>query len=108
MMLRRAARFIAFIFALVAVIAAVLDITRSIADSSIVMTSLGQDWFNWSVDTLNFSQAIIQRYVHPYLWDPIIQTVLQWPSWLVFFGLALIFALLGRQKKHRWQDRYRA
>ncbi len=101
-------RMLALLSLLLAAVTAILDITRSIADSTIVMTALGQDWFNFSPSTLNFSQAMVQRYVHPAIWDPGIQTILQAPSWVVFGSLALIFALIGRRKKPQWQDQYGA
>lgn len=99
---------IAFLFLVLAVITGVLDITRSIADSSLIMTALGQDWFNFSPSSLNLSQALVQRYVHPSIWDPGIQTILLAPSWLVFGVLAMVFALFGRRKKQKWQDQYGA
>lgn len=92
----------------IAAITAILDITRSIADSAIVLTPLGLDWFNYSRDTLGLLQAGIQRNVHPAIWDPGIQTILQAPTWLVFGVLALLFALIGRRKKQKWQDQYGA
>ncbi len=98
----------ALLFLAVAVITGILDITRSIADSTIIMTPLGQDWFNISPSTLNFSQAIVQRFVHPAIWDPGIQTILQWPTWLVAGILALFFGFIGRRKKQKWQDQYGA
>ena len=101
-------RMLALLFLVLAAVTAVLDITRSIADSTFVMTALGQDWFNISPSTLNFSQAMIQRYVHPAIWDPGVQTILQAPSWLVFGVLALFFGLIGRRKKQKWQDQYGA
>jgi hypothetical protein len=42
---------------------------------------LGELWFNVHVASLNLIQAVVQRYLHPFLWDPIITTVLQWPAW---------------------------
>jgi hypothetical protein len=26
-------------------------------------------------------QAVVQRFLHPLLWDPVIATILQWPAW---------------------------
>jgi len=101
-------RLLALLFLVLAAITAILDVTRSIADSTIVMTALGQDWFNFHLSSLNFSQAIIQRYVHPAIWDPGIQTILLLPSWLVFGVLALLFGLIGRRRKKKWQDYYGA
>jgi len=91
------------LFALaMALITAVLDITRSIADSKLIMTPLGLDWFNLSPRSLNTAQATIQDYVHPYLWDPVIQNILLAPSWFVFGALWFLLALAGRRRKGRW------
>jgi len=101
-------RLLALIFLLLAAGTGILDITRSIADSTVVMTALGQDWFNFSPSSLNLTQALVQRYVHPSVWDPGIQKILTMPSWLVFSVLALIFGFFGRRVKKRWQDQYGA
>ncbi|MEM9232325.1 MAG: hypothetical protein AAGB10_22280 [Pseudomonadota bacterium] len=54
--------------------------------------SLGQLWFQVNSAGLNLTQAIIQRYVWPYLWDPIIQSVLLMP---LEQGLLTIAATTG-------------
>ncbi len=101
-------RVLAFLSLLLTAVTAILDITRSIADKTIVVTPLGLDWYNYSRETLGLLQTGIQRKLHPLIWDPGIQTILQAPSWLVFGVLALIFALIGRRKKPKWQDQYGA
>jgi hypothetical protein len=67
-------------------------------------TVLGRLWFETHLYSLNFSQAIIQRYINPLIWDPGIVSVLQMPAWqgltlvassLVFIGLVLLW-LCGR------------
>lgn len=50
-------------------------------------------------DLLNGTQAFIQRYVWPYLWDPIIQTALTWWDWAAIGGFRLILAILARRPK---------
>jgi hypothetical protein len=35
-------------------------------------------------------QAVVQRYLHPFLWDPIITIVLQWPAWSLLGAPAAI------------------
>jgi hypothetical protein len=52
-------------------------------------------------DLLNGSQAFIQRYVWPFLWDPIIQTVLTWWDFLVIGVLGLVLAVLARRPRHK-------
>ena len=101
-------RLLALLFLIIAAVTATLDITRSIADSTLVITPLGQDWFTYSRETLGLLQTGIQRKLHPAIWDPGIQTILQGPTWLVFGILALLFGLMGRKKKHKWQDQYGA
>ncbi len=57
-----------------------MDGARIFASSSFVFTPLGETWFK--IDqalgtlTLNTLQALIQRYVHPVLWDPVFVTIL--------------------------------
>ncbi len=87
-------------FLIVAVVALVYDGTKTLGgDGGIVMTPLGQHWFNLHAPSLNLSQAIIERYVAPWLWDPVILSVLEAPTWLVFSILGLIFLYLGRRRK---------
>ena len=46
---------------------------------------------------LNLAQAVIQRFVSPFLWDPIIQTVLTFWDWAVFGVLGGLLAFLARR-----------
>jgi hypothetical protein len=105
-MLKSILRILALFALAMALITAVLDITRSIADSAPIMTPLGVDWFNLSPGTLNLASSTIQEYVHPYLWDPVIQNILLAPSWFIFGVLWFLLSLAGRRRKSRWQDRY--
>jgi hypothetical protein len=41
----------------------------------------GQVWFDIHAASLNLIQAMVQRFLHPLLWDPVIATILQWPAW---------------------------
>ena len=107
-MIKAIFRLLGLLILALALITAVLDIARSIADSTMVITPLGKDWFDLSVNSLNQAQAAVQRYLHPVIWDPIIQTILQLPSWLVFTVLALFFLWIGRKKKSGWQENYGA
>jgi hypothetical protein len=81
---------------------AVMDITKSIGASDIVWTSLGATWVNISITSIQAAQGAIQGYVHPFLWDPVIQWVLLWPTWLVFAVLAVILLLLGRPRHRKF------
>ncbi len=56
--------------------------------------SAGQLWFELHVASLNLTQAIVQRYIHPGLWDPILVLLLKWPLWSLLGGLGVILAAL--------------
>ena len=60
--------------------------------------ALGQLWFDLDRSSLNLVQAVVQRYIHPLLWDPIIVTILLWWAFAVLMVLGvLILALSGRR-----------
>lgn len=74
-----------------------LDVAMSVEAGSPVMRALGEWWFALSPATLNLAQAVTQRYLLPELWDPVIQTILAWPAWVIFIPLAIVFRWLGRR-----------
>jgi len=61
----------------------------------------GELWFRLHGASLNVTQAVIQRYVHPLLWDPVLQTVLLWPAWAVFGVPGGVLLLLWRWRRAR-------
>lgn len=71
-------------------------------------TALGKVWFDTHTYSLNFLQAIIQRYVWVDLWQGGIVPILQMPAWLglLVTGLPLVIAglvlfRLGRRHRTR-------
>ena len=52
----------------------------------------GEYWFEADSESLNLVQAVIQRYLHPSIWDPVLVNVLLWP---VAAGLGLAAAILA-------------
>lgn len=59
--------------------------------------SLGDLWGRLSAASLNLVQAIVQRYLFPALWDPVLVTFLLLPAWLVFGVPGLLLTLSGRK-----------
>src|SRR5262249_20938809 len=49
--------------------------------------ALGQLWYDLNRSSLNFVQAVVQRYIHPFLWDPVIVSV------LLFWAFAVLMAV---------------
>lgn len=54
----------------------------------------GQLWFDLHVGSLNVVQAVVQRYVHPGLWDPVITFLLRWPLWSLLGGAGVALVML--------------
>jgi len=84
---------------LVSVIALVVDVTRSMSADTLVMTRLGEHWFQLNAASLNAAQAAVQRYVLPALWDPVILTLLKTPTWIVFAVLGILLLWIGRRRE---------
>lgn len=58
------------------------------------LLATGELWFRLDAGSLNLIQAVVQRYIHPVLWDPLLVSLLQWPAWPWLGGLgAALLAL---------------
>src|ERR1700747_1428961 len=61
--------------------------------------ALGQLWYDFSPSSLNLVQAVVQRYIHPFLWDPIILSVLLCWAFAVFMALGLLILALSTRRR---------
>lgn len=77
----RVLRLLGWTFAALALLSLGGDIVASLAAGELRFVPLGQTWFQLDVASLNLAQAAVQRYAHPFLWDPLIQTLLEGPGW---------------------------
>jgi hypothetical protein len=59
------------------------------------MIAAGELWFKIDGPSLNLVQAIVQRYLHPALWDPGAITVLQWPAWSILGAIGAVLTILS-------------
>ena len=59
----------------------------------------GELWFAAHVASLNLTQAMVQRYLHPFLWDPIIATVLRWPAWSLLGAPGAILVAIAPNRR---------
>jgi len=73
-------RFIGWLLLGAAVVALGADALASLEAGNIHLEPLGAVWFKIDVGSLNLTQAVIQRYVSPWLWDPAIQWLLAQPA----------------------------
>jgi len=96
------ARFVGLWMIAGALVALVVDATKTIAASRLTITPLGLTWYSISPSSLMRAQEFVQRQVEAYighwLWDPVIQWILMAPTWVVLglFGGWLVY--LGRRR----------
>ena len=62
---------------------------------------LGTLWYQLDRSSLNLVQAVVERYVHPALWEDVIFPLLVWPAWAVLGGAAVLFGLLFAPRRSR-------
>jgi hypothetical protein len=98
-MIRFLLRFLGLWILAAAFVWLVIDGTKSIAGNAIYFTQLGKTWYELSPNSLQLLQPAIERNVAVWLWNPVIQTVLEQPTWLVLGVTGSILILLGRKKK---------
>jgi hypothetical protein len=98
-MIRFVCRLLGFVLLAAGFIFLVYDGTKSIAGNAIFLTKLGQTWSDIHQTSLLLLQPAIERHVSVWLWDPVLLTVLQQPTWLVLGILGGLLILIGRRKK---------
>ena len=60
--------------------------------------ALGQLWYQLNRSSLNLFQAVVQRYIHPFLWDPIIVSLLLSWAFAVLMILGVLLLVLFRRR----------
>jgi len=60
--------------------------------------ALGQLWYQLNRSSLNLFQAVVQRYIHPFLWDPIIVSLLLSSAFAVLMILGVLLLVLFRRR----------
>lgn len=58
------------------------------AQNGFRLTALGEWWFWLHPESLQMLQPAVERHLSPALWDPGIQTLLEWPLAAQLFALA--------------------
>ena len=84
----------------VAVVMAVVDATRSVAASTLVMTPLGEAWQASWPQMLAGVRSFLET-SNPLLWDPVATAVLAAPGFAVFLVDALLLYMIGHRPRRR-------
>ncbi len=66
-----------------------------------VPITFGELWYMLSPESPNFVQAIVQRYLHPAVWDQGLLYVVLAPASVVFAVPGLLILLLFRRRRRR-------
>ena len=101
-MIRFLFRFVGFWFLAAALVALVIDGTRSIADSALVTTSLAEYLVQYSPATLQKLEFGVQNNLgSPLLWDYLFVPLLGWPAFALLGVIGILLAFLGRRRRQR-------
>ncbi len=90
-----AVRALSVLFFVIAVLMGISEvITAYMGGTAFHMRSFGEWWYGLSPSSLNGTQAFIQRYLWPPLWDPLIVSFLRLPGVPAAAGIgALLMAI---------------
>ncbi len=98
-------RFVGFWFLAAALVALVIDGSKSIADSTVVTTSVAQYFLEYSPTTLQRLEFGVQNNLgSPWLWDTVFVSLLSWPAFAVLGAIGLILMLIGKRRRSRVPD----
>jgi len=75
----------------------IYDGTKSIADQTFYISKFSQTWAEVHQQSLQAVQGAVEKKA-VWLW-PVLQPVLEQPTWLVLGALGMVLILLGRRKK---------
>ena len=101
--MRRVGYILGWFFMLAALAVALWEILGRDPDQGLQFRPAGELWYRIDVGSLNLVQAVIERYLWPPLWDPVLSSLLHLPAIVVpaVPGLALLFLCHARVKRER-------
>lgn len=85
----------------IALILLIVDGTKSLAATSVVLTSLDEVWSWLNADSLAAFRMFLQSRLFGPLLEPATEAALALPAWLVLAVPGAIFAWLGRSRRTR-------
>jgi len=97
--MRTLLRAIGWIFLAIALVLLGRDLILLATEGRFDPMALGFLWHELHSSSLQLAEAAISRYLHPFLWHPVISTVLLWPAFAVFAVLGGVLVFLGRPRE---------
>lgn len=95
--MRAVLRVLSWLMFLIAVLAGITDVTRSMAVQAVVMVPLLEHWSKLFPASLSSFQGFVGRV--PFLWTIAVKPVLSIPAWLIFGWLGIMFGYFGRRRR---------
>lgn len=93
-------RFLSSLFALIAVVAFVADVTPALnTDAPFISHSVMSYWSELAPVSLAATQTNIVAMTQPWVWDPVLVSILNFPMSLLFAGLAVVCGYFGRRRE---------
>ena len=100
-MIRFLLRFTGFWLLAAGFVALIVDGTRSIAAGEIMLTPLGSTAIWLFPAKFPILQPAVERHLHPWLWDPLLVSLLLTPTFLALGGLGLLLFAAGLRRRRR-------
>lgn len=99
--MRTAFRAVGWILTGVAAVLLARELFHLLSEGRFEPLDVGYVWFTLHADSLQLAQPVVQRYVHPWLWEPVIVTLLLWPAFAVIGVPGVLLLLLTRPRRRR-------
>jgi hypothetical protein len=97
-------RIIGWIFLIAALAVLARDVLASIDAGSLSLIATGELWFTLHQTSLQVAEPAIARHIPvigPWLWHPVISTILTWPALFVFGVPGLLLSWLFRTRRRK-------
>ena len=78
------------------------DVTRSVAQARLHVTSLGETFMALAPGKLALAQAFVERRVHPFIWDPVLVDLMRLPVCLAVGAVGCLAVWLGGKPAPRF------
>ena len=102
--MRFLARILSFPFLVAGFAVFFVDLGAMIDGAPFSLMPLGRVWYALGPGSLNLTQAVVERYIWPPLWDPVLITVLQWPAAAVLGVPGIVLLILGFRGPPEFED----
>jgi hypothetical protein len=101
-MIRACLRVLSALIFMGALVAAVIDSARSIAASTLSLTSFAELWGSYAPESLGSVRDSASAFLGTGLWSAVSNFVLAMPAATVLMALAVLLYALGYKKRHSY------